>query len=294
MKAQEIFSIEDLNPQLEQMKKRLVASNHSNQTVKNYIRSVVYMSNYLSKHPRDTSIEDITDYLYYQKHENTISWRTIKLYVAGLRWFYRHIEYNETLAEKIPYPKEEIHLPEILSREDLNRLFNGCYNQKHRVILRLIYSSGLRRNELINLKLTDIITGDGKFKIRINNSKGKKDRYTVLSKRIVTELREYYKNYSPIKYLFNGRIKGEPMSAAGLRHILTKAIEYSGLKKYVNIHLLRHCFASHALEDGINIKTLQAVLGHSSIKTTLIYLHVSDIPLFKAFSPLDNWSKYNL
>jgi site-specific recombinase XerD len=84
------------------------------------------------------------------------------------------------------------------------------------------------------------------------------------------------------------------MSAGGLRHVLTKAIERSGLKKYVNIHLLRHCFASHALEDGISIKTLQSVLGHSSIKTTLIYLHVSDVPLFKAFSPLDNWRKYNL
>jgi len=294
MKVQKIFSIADLDPQLEQMKKRLVASNHSDQTVNNYVRSVVYMSSYLSKHPRDTSIEDITDYLYFQKHENTISWRTMKLYVAGLRWYYRHIEYNQSLAEKIPYPKEELHLPEILSREDLNRLFAGCYNQKHRVMLRLIYSSGLRRNELINLKLTDIITGDGKFKIRINNSKGKKDRYTVLSKRILTELREYYKNYNPIKYLFNGRIKGEPMSAGGLRHVLTKAIERSGLNKYVNIHLLRHCFASHALEDGISIKTLQSVLGHSSIKTTLIYLHVSDVPLFKAFSPLDNWSKYNL
>ena len=173
MKVQETISIVDLDSQLEQMKKRLVASNYSDQTVRNYIRSVVYMSDYLSKHPRDTSIEDITDYLYYQKHENTISWRTMKLYVAGLRWYYRHIEYNETLAKKIPYPKEELHLPEILSREDLSRLFTGCYNQKHRVMLRLIYSSGLRRNELINLKITDVITGDGKFKIRINNSKGK-------------------------------------------------------------------------------------------------------------------------
>lgn len=294
MKKQDDFSIRDLDPQLDQMKKRLVASNHSEQTVRNYIRSVIYMSSYLSMHPKDITIADITDYLYYQKHENSISWRTMKLYVAGIRWYYRHIEYNEELAKKIPYPREEQHLPEILSREDLNKLFWGCLNQKHRVMLRLLYSSGLRRNELINLKLTDIITGDGKFKIRITNSKGKKDRYTVLSKRILIELREYYKNYNPIKYLFNGRVKGKPMSAGGLRHVLTKAIKRSGLKKYINIHILRHCFASHALEDGISIKTLQSVLGHSSIKTTLIYLHVSDVPLFKAFSPLDNWSKYNL
>ena len=294
MESQEIFSIESLRPQLEQMKKLLLSSNHSEQTVNNYVRSVIYMSEYLSIHPKDVSIGDITDYLYYQHHENSISWRTMKLYVAGLRWYFRNIEYNPGLALKIPYPKEEHSLPVILSREDLNKLFNGCRNQKHRVILRLLYSSGLRRNEILNLKIEDIITGDGKYKIRINKSKGKKDRYTVLSSRMLIELRTYYKNYSPVTYLFNGRKKGEPLSAAAIRHILTKARKISGLKKYVNIHILRHCFASHALEDGINIKTLQSLLGHSSIKTTMIYLHVSDIPLFKAFSPFDNWSKYNL
>jgi len=294
MKSQEIFSISDLEPQIEQMEKLLVASNHSKQTVRNYVRSMVYLSDYLSLHPRDATIVDITDYLYYQKNEKLISWRTMKLYVAGIRWYFRNIEYNEELASRIPYPREEHHLPDILSRKDLNRLFSGCLNIKHKVMLQLIYSSGLRRNELLNLKITDIITSDGKYKLRISKGKGKKDRYTVLSKRILTELREYYKIYKPTIYLFNGRKKGIPMSAAGLRHALKNAIEKSGLKKYVNIHLLRHCFASHALEDGISIKTLQSVLGHSNIKTTLMYLHVSDIPLFKAFSPLDNWSKYNL
>jgi len=269
MKTQKRFTSKDLSLELDQMKKRLLVSNHSEQTVKNYIRSVRYLVDYLSKHPKNCSIEDITDYLYYQQHERKVAWRTMKLYVAGIRWYYRNIEYNESLAEKIPYPREEKKLPQI-------------------------YSSGLRRNELLNLKEQDIITQDGKFRIRINQSKGKKDRYTVLSKRILIELREYYKIYRPVNYLFNGNRKGEKMSSGNVRYILTKALKRSGLKKHINLHTLRHCFASHALEDGINILTLQNLLGHSSLKTTLLYLHVSDTPLRNGFSPLDHWNKYNL
>lgn len=294
MERNEKISKEELGSLLEQMRRRLLVSNHSEQTVRNYVRSVKYMCKFTHRYPKYTSIEEITDFLYYQQHEKSRKWRTMKLYVAGLRWYYKNIESNVDLAKKIPYPREEHSLPIILSREELNRLFFGCINQKHRTMLRLMYSSGLRRNELLNLRIEDIITDDGKLRIRINHSKGNKDRYTVLSERMLIELREYYKNYHPITYLFNGRSKGKPMSAGGLRHILTNAVNLSGLKKYVNLHILRHCFASHSLEDGMNIKTLQAVLGHSDIKTTMIYLHVSEIPLFKAFSPFDNWNKYNL
>jgi len=294
MGTQKRFTSKDLTLELDQMRKRLLVSNHSEQTVKNYIRSVKYLVDYLLKHPKESSIEDITDYLYYQKHERQIAWRTMKLYVAGIRWYYRNIEYNESLAEKIPYPREEKKLPQIISREELNKLFLGSLNQKHRVMLVLLYSSGLRRNELLNLKAEDIITQDGKFRIRINQSKGKKDRYTVLSKRLLIELREYYKIYRPVNYLFNGNRKGKKMSSGNVRYILTKALKRSGLKKHINLHTLRHCFASHALEDGINILTLQNLLGHSSLKTTLLYLHVSDTPLRKGFSPLDHWNQYNL
>ena len=115
------------------------------------------------------------------------------------------------------------------------------------------------------------------------------DTYTVLSNKVLKELRHYFIMCRPKTYLFNGRVKGEPMSLGGIRHALVMAAKRSGLKKRVNMHILRHCFASHALEDGLNIKTLQYLLGHQSIKTTLIYLHVSEVPLSKAFSPLDNW-----
>ena len=160
---------------------------------------------------------------------------------------------NEDLAAKIPYPREEQDLPVVLSREELAKLFNACNNIKHRMMLKLLYSSGLRRNELLNLKIDDIITNDGKFRIRINRSKGNKDRYTVLSESLLPELRQYFKAYRPKIYLFNGRRKSEPMSAGGIRHALKMAVKKSGIKKDINLHILRHCFASHCLEDGMNL-----------------------------------------
>lgn len=284
------LSVKELTSLLKKMKKRLSVSNHSQQTVINYLRSVEYLCKYTSKHPNDLAVDEIIDYLYDLQYHKFRAWRTIKIYVAGIRWYFTYIENNPEFALKIPYPKEEKDLPIVCSREELYKLFSSCENLKHKVMLILIYSSGMRRNELLNLKIEDIDTRDGKSRIRINRSKGNKDRYTVLSEKLLIELRKYFKIYKPQIYLFNGMRKGSPMSAGGIRHALNMAVKKSGIKK-INLHILRHCFASHALEDGMNIKTLQSILGHASINTTMIYLHVSEIPLYKGFSPLDNWEK---
>ena len=275
---------------LEKMKKRLAVSNHSDQTIVNYLRSVEYLCKHTGKHPRDTEIDEIIDYLYQLQYHKFRAWRTIKVYVAGLRWYYTHILEQEKLAFQIPYPKEEKDLPVVLSRKGLFKLFSNCENIKHKLMLSMLYASGLRRNELLNLRIENIETNDGKFRIRINRSKGNKDRYTVLSEKLLPELRAYYQAFKPKDYLFNGQIKGKPMTASGLAHALKMANKKSGVKK-INLHILRHCFASHALEDGMNLRTLQDILGHASIKTTMIYLHVSDVPLFKGFSPFDNWGE---
>ena len=288
MEHSQDFTVKQLSVLLERMKKRLLVSNHSDQTVRNYLRAVEYLGKYTGKHPNDTDIDEITDWLYRMQYHDFKAWRTIKIYVAGLRWYYTHIENNEAFAFKIPYPKEERDLPVVCSREELFKLFNASLNLKHKVMLMLLYSSGMRRNELLDLKIEDIDTRDGKRRIRINGGKGHKDRYTVLSDKLLVELRKYFTVYKPGTYLFNGVRKGEPLSRGGLRHALTSAIKKSGIKK-ITLHILRHSFASHALEDGMNLRTLQDIMGHSSIKTTMVYLHVSDIPLFKAFSPLDKW-----
>lgn len=275
--------------ELQVMSNRMEVHNLSKASNRSYCRALRKLHDFHLSNTRELEIDEIFDFLVHLKDELGLNWKTIKLYVAGLRYYYQHLVLDEELASQIPYPKEKPSLPQVLSREELKQLFNGCKNAKHRVMFRLMYSAGLRRNELCKLQLTDIETKDGKFRIRINKGKGDKDRYTVLSKVVIEELRTYFISYKPKKYLFNGRDKSVPMSHAGLRHALLTAIKKSEIKRHVNLHILRHCFASHALEDGINIKTLQHLLGHKSILTTMIYLHVSDVPLSKAFSPLDNW-----
>ena len=280
----------DITRELDFLSKRMTIANRSASSINCYCRSVKRLYEFHKISPRELEIDQLIDFLYYLQHDKALHTHTIKLYVAGLRYYYQEIVCSVDLAQQIPYPKNKPSLPLVLSREELQQVFNGCLIYKHKVMFRLIYSAGLRLAELAHLKITDIDTKDGKMRIRINNGKGGKDRYTILSKVILDELRIYVKMCKPKSYLFNGKIKGNPMSLGGIHHALKQAVKRTDIEKRVNLHILRHCFASHALEDGLNIKTLQYLLGHQSIKTTMIYLHVSEVPLSKAFSPLDNWA----
>jgi integrase/recombinase XerD len=271
--------------------RRLRVANRSEQTIRNYVRVIGALMNFHDSLPDVLEIDQVIDFLNDLQVDKERNWRTIKIYVAGLRWYYQHLVNDLDLATQIPYPKEKPSLPQILSREELTLLFDSCLNFKHRVMFRLLYSSGLRRGEILRLTPQDILTKDGKYRIRINCGKGSKDRYTVLSKKVLAELRQYYLSYRPKKYLFNGRLKGTAMTPAGLRHALNAAVNRAGIRREVNLHILRHCFASHALEEGMNLKTLQYLLGHSTVQTTMVYLHISEVPLVKAFSPLDIWEQ---
>lgn len=284
----QIQSVDGLSLILKRYEKFLNVATRAQSTREGYRRAVRDLCIFTGFLPVGIEPDHILDYLNFLRDKKKLSWQKIKWDVAGIKHYYRYMEHDDDMAAQIPYPKEQKTLPKVLSREELKRLFACCLNNKHRVMFRLLYSAGLRRMELLNLKIEDIETKDGKYRIRINNGKGGKDRYTVLSKKVHKELQDYYRQCYPKVYLFNGRQKGQPMSPEGLRHALNATIKRSGIIKEVNLHILRHCFASHALEDGMSIKTLQHLMGHSSINTTLIYLHVSDIPLRGAFSPLDN------
>ena len=269
---------------------RMKIEEKSNQTIKAYVRSVERLVRFHGMiHPRDLDIDEVLDFLVSLNEHDQINWRTSKMYVAGLRYYWVHMLNDDEFADKIPYPKEHPSLPKILSREELALLFASCNNDKHRVMFRLIYSSGLRRSELRHLKIHDIETKDGKCRLRIIKGKGKKDRYTILSKKVLQELRNYFLKYRPKVYLFNGRKKGHMISEGAIRHALENARKKSGITREVTMHVLRHCFATHCLEHGMYIKRLQLLLGHSSLNTTLIYLQVSETPLVADFSPLDIW-----
>jgi integrase/recombinase XerD len=226
---------------LQSYERRLRVANRSEQTIRNYVRGVRALMEFHDTLPHELEIDQVIDFLNDLQTEKERNWRTIKIYVAALRWYYQHMADQVELAMKIPYPKEKPSLPQVLSREELTRLFDSCLNPKHRVMFRLLYSSGLRRGEILRLTVNDLITKDGKCQIRINCSKGGKDRYTVLSKKVLIELREYYLSCRPKKYLFNGRYKGSPMTPGGLRHALNGAVKRAGINKDVNLHILRHC-----------------------------------------------------
>lgn len=174
-------------------------------------------------------IDDVIDFIAHLVEEKHINWRTQKIYTAGLRFFWSEVRMEPEFAKLIPYHKEKPSLPSLMSRDGLAKLFDGCKNPKHRVMFRLLYSSGLRRCELFHLKICDVDTTDGKCRLKINNGKGGKDRYVPLSTTVRDELREYNKSARPVEYLFNGRHKGDPISESATRHAFNAAYNTSGI-----------------------------------------------------------------
>ena len=205
-------------------------------------------------------------------------------FINALKLFYEIVEHKKLASADLIRPARPFQLPHILSEEEVARLINALNNKKHKCALSLIYSAGLRRSELLNLKLTDI--DSSRMVIMIRKAKGQRDRLVPLSPVVLEMLRAYYKEYKPKEYLFEGQFGGS-YSAKSLEKILKKAADIAGIKKKVNLHMLRHSYATHLLEGGTNLRYIQELLGHKSPKTTQIYTHVSSDQLLKIRSPLD-------
>ena len=189
-------------------------------------------------------------------------------------------------VDKIHRPKRAKVLPNVLSKEEIKLILNAHSNIKHKSMLSMIYSCGLRRSELLNLKFSDI---DSKRNIvLLKNAKGKKDRITPLSPMILTMLREYYIAYKPKTWLFEGQAPGQPYSEKSLQSILKQALQKTGITKPVTLNWLRHSYATHLLESGTDLRYIQELLGHNSSKTTEIYTHVSTKSLQQIKSPFDD------
>jgi integrase/recombinase XerD len=206
--------------------------------------------------------------------------------VNALKLFFKTIRETKIEIDKIHRPKRAKLLPNVLSKEEVKLLLNAHSNLKHKTMLSLIYSCGLRRSELLNLKPSDIDSKRGIVIIR--QSKGKKDRIAPLSPKILEMLREYYIGYKPKTWLFEGQFAGEPYSEKSLQSILKQALQKAGNTKPVTLHWLRHSYATHLLESGTDLRYIQELLGHSSSKTTEIYTHVSTKSLQQIKSPFDD------
>jgi site-specific recombinase XerD len=201
-----------------------------------------------------------------------------------IKFYYERVLGRKKAYYHLTRPKKEKKLPSVLSPTEVQRILENVPNLKHRCILMTLYSGGLRRSELINLKVTDI--DSERMLIHIGNSKGNKDRYTLLSNTLLTMLRHYYISFKPVTWLFEGP-KGRQYSATSIENIFKRALKKSGINKHATPHTLRHSFATNLLEQGVNLRYIQELLGHASSKTTEIYTRVSTRNLSQIINPLD-------
>lgn len=267
------------------LKQQTILSGRSQSTFDNYIRRIALVCLEYNRLPEDISEDEINDYLTgLAQMPKSPSRSSFKHAVYGLRFYFRLIGLAKR-ATDLPSMKKEAKLPVIFNRSELRQLFKAPTLLKHRIALTLIYSAGLRSQEAINLKLSDI---DFERKtIHIRQSKYKKDRIVPLSDYIAQGLRKYISAEHPHIWLFNGKEPDGRYSVKGLSWIMRETLKKTGIAKDVSLHSLRHSYATHLLEDGVNIVTIKELLGHAHIITTMIYLHVAQIPPGSAHSPLD-------
>ncbi len=206
--------------------------------------------------------------------------------VNGLKLYFGQVEKTAIQIDKLERPRKQHTLPNVLSKEEIKEILEAPTNLKHRAMLSLIYACGLRRSELLNLKISDV--DSKRHMLIIRNSKGYKDRQVPISDKTIEMLREYYKAYKPKIWLFEGQTTGEKYSAESLQNVLKQALAKAGIKKPATLHWLRHSYATHLLEAGTDLRYIQELLGHKSSKTTEIYTHVSQKSLQKIKSPFDD------
>lgn len=270
----------------EKMTRDMKVRGFAPKTQSSYLSAVINLSEYYGRSPKLLSKDDVLNYLVYLQYERKLSCSSCNVAVCGIRFFYKVTLDDHSMALAIPKRKSHKHLPVVHSREDVLKIIKAPKNLKHRVMLMTVYSAGLRVGEVVRLKPEDI---DGKRKaIKVYQGKGCKDRYTLLSETLLEELRTYWKVYKPGVWLFaSPRDPAQTLHISTVQRVYQDAKKKAGIKREGGIHSLRHSFATHLLEAGCDIRRIQMLLGHKSISTTMIYLHVTREGLAKIKSPLD-------
>ena len=273
--------------QIEKFKQWMRSKRYSESTVTTYSEALKsFLVFYREKAVADITNDDVIVYNNEHILKNNLSASYQNQIVNAIKLFFQTIRDTKILVDKIHRPKRAKVLPNVLSKEEIKLILNAHSNIKHKMMLSLIYSCGLRCGELLALKPVDI---DSKRNIvLLKNAKGKKDRIAPLSPKILEMLRDYYTVYKPTTYLFEGQIRGQQYDSRSLQLILKQALQKTGINKPVTLHWLRHSFATHLLESGTDLRYIQELLGHSSSKTTEIYTHVSTKSIQQIKSPFDD------
>jgi integrase/recombinase XerD len=264
--------------------------NFTESTKRAYLRIIEDFARHFHRPPDLLGPEHIREYIAHLFRDKKLSDNSVNQTVGALRFFFVKMLKRPWGLEQTPYPKKRMRLPVILSRDEVGRLIDSASNQFHRTILMTLYATGLRRTELAHLKVTDI--DSERMVLHIQNGKGRKDRDVVLSPHLLEELRQHYRRLSrkPTTWLFpggQGHTADYPVSARVCWNACREAAKRAGIRKALHPHTLRHCFATHLLESGADLRTIQMLLGHSDLKQTAIYVHVSQRHLSAAASPLD-------
>lgn len=271
---------------LEELERR----NYSQATVRAYLAAVEDFARYFHRRPDQLSPDHIRQYQAYLFRERKLTANSVTQRLGALRFFYIKTLKQSWSVELTPYPKKVLRLPSILSQEEVTRLIEAAHTPFQRILLMTLYATGLRRAELANLKITDIDTA--RHVIHVQGGKGRKDRDVMLSPKLLEALREYWRGLriKPKTWLFPGNrwhTADHPIDTKVVWLACKEAAERAGIRKEVHPHTLRHCFATHLLEAGSDLRTIQILLGHRDLEETTIYLHLSQHRLNATASPLD-------
>jgi site-specific recombinase XerD len=277
----------ELSEDVKKLRKEMEYRNYSESSVKTYCELMSSLELRLSKSLVDITVEDLKGFLHLALTKQKLSVSYANQNISAYKIFVQDVMRQEWEGIKIKRPRREKKLPVVLSINEIERMIVVTRNLKHRAMLMLMYSAGLRRMELQQMKPSAI--DSERMLIHISQGKGKKDRYSILSQKTLDILRQYYKLERPKIYLFEPNSNaGNLMSDRTIDHIVRKSAERAGIKKTVSCHTLRHSFATHLLETGVNLKLIQQFLGHTSLKTTSIYLHLTNINPGSVKSPLED------
>lgn len=270
----------------EQMKMNLELKGYSSNTRDTYIRCVKNYAEFFNQSPDKMGTEEIKKYLHYLITDKAVSKSYVNIVYSALKFFYTTTLKSKWDLKAIPRVKTPKKLPVVLSTSEVKAILESINNLKHRTILTTIYAAGLRISEAANLKIKDIDSNN--MQIRVRQGKGMKDRYTILSEENLKLLRDYWKQYGPLKdWLFEGVPQYNPISTRSIQKVFERARNKAGIKKDATVHTLRHCFATHLIESGVGTYHVQKLLGHSSPQTTNKYIHLTRQDILKIKSPFD-------
>lgn len=236
--------------------------------------------------PQDFTEDMMIEYLLYVSKTLRCSRVKCKMAAQSISFFFRHVLKIPYVIPTVIYPRSSRKFPPVMSKQEVKKLIDSIKNVKHRTVVMLLYSTGMRVSEVSNLRIADIDSNT--MRIKVVQGKGAKDRYTILSEQVLLELRVYYLMYRPKEYLFNGAAKGKKLSTRTIQHVVQKALINIGLEsKNYSVHTIRHSFATHLVDNGTDLHTVKELLGHNALQTTMRYMHLSTARIQGVVNPYD-------